>query len=83
VAKLLGDVLVPMAFKLPDCGGTLRTLAAKGLRCEALMAGTRGKWDHAFDASFTVGWEAKVGAPRTAEVEVKGKKQLMFLGVPT
>ena len=47
------------------------------------MAGTRGKWDHTFDLSFSVGWEAKVGAPRTADVEIKGKKQKMFLGVPT
>ena len=47
------------------------------------MAGTRGRWDHTFDFSFTIEWEAKIGAPKTAEVEVKGKKQKMFLGVPT
>lgn len=53
VRTLMRDVLVPLAFKLPDCGGHIRTNTPVSLKCEALMAGVRGKWDHNFDLSFT------------------------------
>jgi hypothetical protein len=83
VNELLGWVLTPLAFKLPDCKGTLKTKVVKDLRGEALMVGVKGKFDHTFDFSFTVEWEAKIGQPKLVEVEVKGKKQQMFLGIPT
>jgi hypothetical protein len=92
VRRLREDVFEPIALKLPDCGGTLRTLGAtevmsdfhwpikspssldgegfpfffptissativvaadEQIRCEALMAGIKGKWDHSFDVSFS------------------------------
>lgn len=72
-----------MAFKLPDCGGTIRTKLVSDLRGEALMVGLSGKFDHTFDFNFSVEWEAKIGKPKLVDVEVKGKKQQMFLGIPT
>jgi hypothetical protein len=41
--------------------GTLKLLLpCKDLRGEALMVAKHGQWDHTFDFSFSVAWEAKV-----------------------
>lgn len=62
VQRLLDDVLAPMCFKLPDAEGTFRTHLPADLRGEALMAGVKGQWDHAFDFAFSVPFTAKVPA---------------------
>lgn len=41
--------------------GTLKLmLPCKDLRGDALMVARHGTWDHTFDFSFSVQWEAKV-----------------------
>jgi len=43
--------------------GTLKLmLPCKNLRGDALMVARHGTWDHTFDFSFSVQWEAKVWA---------------------
>ena len=45
----------------------------KELRCEALMAGVRGKWDHAFDLAFA-GIPGLFDGLTGSRVEVSGSR---------
>lgn len=50
---------------------------------DALLVRVCDRWDRAYDLSARFSFEARVGSPRTREVELKDKKQRMFMGVPT
>lgn len=80
--------LRPLQASLVD--HTVREGRAGVVRCspigatgEALMVRVGDRWNRAYDMAARFSFEARVGAPRTVEVEVKGEKQRMFMGVPT
>ena len=42
-----------------------------------------GSWEHGYDLQAKFDFEARLGPPRTVEVEMKGQKHRIFKGVPT
>lgn len=68
--------------KREGAGGIVRCspVEASG---EALAIRVGERWNKAYDMAARFSFEARVGEPRTAEVEMKGKRQRMFMGVPT
>lgn len=69
---------------------TVREGRAGVVRCspveatgEALMVRVGDRWNRAYDMAARFSFEARIGAPRTVDVEIKGEKQRMFMGVPT
>ena len=78
-AELMAHVLTPIQVKLPDAEGSCRIRAPTHLAGEALMAGVRGKWDHNFDFSFTLPWEAKIGRPRVQTVSTSMPRRRFYV----
>ena len=63
-------------------GGVVRVTPASA-GGDALAVRVAGRWTRAYDLNCRFDFEARLGAPRTKEVTVQGKRQRVFLGVPT
>ncbi|KAH8099056.1 hypothetical protein JL720_2033 [Aureococcus anophagefferens] len=58
-------------------------LTPSSVHGDALMVRVGERWDRAYDLGARFDFEARLGAPRTKDVVMKGKKQRVFMGVPT
>ena len=63
-------------------GGVVR-VTPRSVGGDALAVRVAGRWTRAYDLNCRLDFEARLGAPRTQEVTIKGKRQRVFMGVPT